>query len=225
MGKLSEVELRNKLSVYFIMGSPNCKQKPVQVLKKAIAGGITLFQYREKGEAALTGDKKYTLAEELQYYCRKGNVPFIVNDDIDLAIVLNADGIHIGQEDGSVKEIRERIGDMLLGVSVHDREEAGVAIAGGADYFGVGPIFPTKTKKDANPVQGLNILGKLRSEGFSLPVVGIGGISIGNASSVISAGADGVSVISAISLADDIEAAAAELKSQVEFALNRRGAR
>lgn len=224
MGKMSAAELRNKLRVYFIMGSPNCRQEPVQVLKEAISGGITFFQYREKGKGALTGDKKYALAEELQYFCRKGNVPFIVNDDIELAIVLNADGVHIGQEDGSVKEVRERIGDKLLGVSVHDREEAGIAIAGGADYFGVGPIFPTKTKEDANPVQGLNILGRMRSEGFSLPVVGIGGISLGNARSVIEAGADGISIISAISLADDVHAAAVELKRQVDLAVKGRTA-
>lgn len=222
MGKMSVAELRNKLRVYFILGSPNCRQEPVRVLKEAIAGGITLFQYREKGKSSLTGDKKYALAEELQFYCKKEIVPFIVNDDIDLAVALKADGVHIGQEDGPVEEIRERIGDKLLGVSVHDREEARIAIAGGADYFGVGPIYPTKTKEDANPVQGLSILGKLRSEGISLPIVGIGGISIQNAASVIGAGADGVSVISAISTADDIRDAAAQLKQQVDFAIKGR---
>lgn len=222
MRKISEEELRNKLSVYFIMGSPNCRQEPVQVLKEAIAGGITFFQYREKGKSALTGDKKYALAEELQFYCRKANVPFIVNDDIELAILLNADGVHIGQEDGPLEETRERMGDKILGVSVHNGEEARIAIAAGADYFGVGPIFPTVTKNDANPVQGLSILGRLRSEGFSLPIVAIGGISTQNAASVIEAGADGISVISAICLAEDIMMAAAELKRQVDTALKGR---
>lgn len=221
MKRLNKEALRHKLSVYFILGTPNCRQEPVTVLREAINGGITIFQFREKGRNALKGQEKYAIAEEMQYYCRKSGVPFIINDDIELALELDADGVHIGQEDGSVEEIRERIGNKILGVSVHDSREASVALAGGADYFGAGPVFPTKTKEDARPVQGLNIITNLRNGGFNLPVVGIGGITAMNASSVIKAGADGIAVISAISLADDVWQAAALLKNRVDKALKK----
>ncbi|WP_077213129.1 thiamine phosphate synthase [Bacillus dakarensis] len=215
MKKMTEEALRSALKLYFIMGSPNCEKSSAEVLKEAIAGGVSFFQFREKGNGALKGDQKYALAEELQYICKQGHVPFIVNDDIDLALALNADGVHIGQDDEEIKAVREKIGDKILGVSVHNIVEAKAAVEAGADYFGVGPIFPTKTKEDANPVQGLNIIEILRSEGFTIPLVGIGGIHAENAGSVIEAGADGISLISAISLADDVQEAARELSRKV----------
>lgn len=192
-------DLREALSVYFIMGSNNCLKDPVEVLKEAIGGGITFFQFREKGEGALTGVEKYSLAKKLHSICKENHIPFIVNDDIELAIKLNADGVHIGQEDESVKTVREKIGDKILGVSVHTKEEAMAALRDGADYFGIGPVFPTTTKTDAKPSRGTTLIEALRSEGFTIPIVGIGGITIENARSVVEAGADGVSVITAIS--------------------------
>lgn len=215
MTKMSEEALRDALKVYFIMGSPNCNKAPIDVLKDAIAGGITFFQFREKGNGALIGEQKYALAEELQFLCKRTGIPFIVNDDIDLAVALNADGVHIGQEDEAVESVKEKIGDKILGVSVHNLSEANTALKGGANYFGVGPIFPTDTKKDTRPVQGTTFLQLLRSEGFTIPIVGIGGIHSGNAGSVIKAGADGVSVISAVSLAENIQSAAEELAKEV----------
>src|SRR3954447_12015816 len=117
--------LRESLHVYFIMGSTNCLKNPVEVLKEAIAGGITFFQFREKGEGALTGVEKYRLAKELQSICSESHIPFIVNDDIELALEINADGAHIGQEDEPVKTVRDRIGEgKILGISVHSTEEA-----------------------------------------------------------------------------------------------------
>ena len=133
--------LRHALKVYFIMGTSNCKYKPSDVLSAAIAGGATCFQFREKGEEALSGEEKYALAEELQFLCQQAKVPFIVNDDIDLALAIQADGVHIGQEDESVFLVREKIKDKILGVSVHSFEEATIAMKAGADYFGVGPVF------------------------------------------------------------------------------------
>lgn len=215
MRKMNEDALRSALKLYFIMGSPNCKKQPSEVLTEAIAGGITFFQFREKGNGSLKGEHKYALAEELQYICKKGQIPFIVNDDIDLALALNADGVHIGQDDENIEVVRGKIGDKILGVSVHSIEEAKAAVKNGADYFGVGPIFPTKTKEDTNPVQGLTIIQKLRCEGFTTPLVGIGGIDAQNAASVIEAGADGISLISAISLADHVQEAARELAQKV----------
>ncbi|WP_251550837.1 thiamine phosphate synthase [Neobacillus muris] len=213
------VELREALKVYFILGSPNCQKDPVEVLKEAIAGGITMFQFREKGEGALTGENKYVLAKKLQRICMDNGIPFIVNDDIELAIKLNADGVHIGQEDEPVKEVREKLGNKILGVSVHTEEEARLALQDGADYFGIGPVFPTKTKTDAKPSRGTLLIEALRQLGYSIPIVGIGGITIENAAQVTAAGADGVSVISAISLAESPMRAARELNGGVERGL------
>lgn len=208
--------IREALKVYFIMGSPNCKDNPAQVLQEAIEGGITLFQFREKGTGALTDDKKVELAKELQQICREHRVPFIINDDIGLAIALNADGVHIGQEDEPIEEVRKKIGsDKFIGVSVHSYEEAMTALEGGADYFGIGPVFSTKTKEDAKPSNGTKLIEELRNRGLSIPIVGIGGITAENAGSVIQAGADGVSVITAISHAPSVTVATQALRKSV----------
>jgi thiamine-phosphate pyrophosphorylase len=210
------IDLHEALRVYFIMGSTNCLKNPADVLNEAISGGITLFQFREKGEGALTGSEKYGLAKELQSICKDHQIPFIVNDDIELAVAMDADGVHIGQEDETVKTVREKIGaDKILGVSVHSTEEAMSAIRDGADYFGIGPVFPTKTKTDAKPSRGTTLIEKLRKDGYETPIVGIGGITIENARSVIAAGADGVSVITAISQADSPLEAARALRNSV----------
>lgn len=211
------IDLRETLRVYFIMGSTNCLKEPAEVLKEAIAGGITLFQFREKGDGALIGSQKFALAKELQGICKEHDIPFIVNDDIDFAIEIGADGVHIGQEDSPVKIVREQIGDMILGVSVHSTEEAMLAIKEGADYFGIGPVFPTKTKADAKPSRGTTLIEALRKDGWEIPIVGIGGISIENARSVVEAGADGISVITAISHANSPLEAARGLRKSVDF--------
>jgi thiamine-phosphate pyrophosphorylase len=211
-------DLRETLRVYFIMGSTNCLKEPAEVLKEAIAGGITFFQYREKGEGALIGPEKLALAKELQAICREHDIPFIVNDDIDLAVEIGADGVHIGQEDAAVRKVREKIGERkILGVSVHSLEEAMLALKEGADYFGIGPVFPTKTKADAKPSRGTTLIEALRKDGWEIPIVGIGGITIENARSVVEAGADGVSVITAISHANSPVEAAKGLRKSVDF--------
>lgn len=204
MPRINEEKLRDALKVYFIVGSNNCVKNPVQVVEEAIEGGITIFQFREKGKDALEGHEKYMLAKELQAICKTKGIPFIVNDDIDLAIELNADGLHIGQEDEPVMNIRKKIGDKILGVSAHSLEEAKIAIKNGADYLGLGPIFPTKTKEDAKEVRGTTLIEELRANGLDIPIVGIGGITIDNARTVMKAGADGVAVITAISQAEKI---------------------
>ncbi|HYK72098.1 MAG TPA: thiamine phosphate synthase, partial [Pseudoneobacillus sp.] len=154
--------LKEALRVYFIMGRPNCKSNPTEVLTEAIEGGITIFQFREKGSGALEGEEKLVLAKELQQICQAHQIPFIVNDDIELAIRIDADGVHIGQEDEPVAMVRQKIGDKILGVSVHTYDEAITAIEGGADYFGMGPIFPTKTKEDAKASRGTTLIEEFR---------------------------------------------------------------
>ncbi|MRG87167.1 thiamine phosphate synthase [Salinibacillus xinjiangensis] len=197
------------------MGSNNCKEDPVQVLEQAIVGGITLFQFREKGEGALQGKNKLDLAKRLQHVCQQAGVPFIVNDDVELALTIDADGVHVGQDDDAAKQVRKQIGDKILGVSTHTLAEAHQAIKDGADYLGLGPIYPTQSKDDAKEVQGVNLIRGFRENHIMTPIVGIGGITADNAADVIQAGANGVSVISAIAGVEDVKQAARDLRHAV----------
>ncbi len=208
--------IRSCLPLYLVMGSVNCKQSPVQVLEQAIAGGVTLFQYREKGKQALRGQEYVELARRLQDICRNHKVPFIVNDDLELALTLDADGVHVGQDDAPADWIRQRLGpDKIVGVSAHSLVEASRAIAAGADYLGIGPIYPTLSKDDAEPVRGTEVIQHVRRSGLTIPLVGIGGIHEHNAAPVLRDGADGVAVISAITAADAPGEATQRLKKTI----------
>ncbi|MNP57615.1 Thiamine-phosphate synthase [compost metagenome] len=134
---------------------------------------------------------------------------------MDLALQIDADGVHIGQDDDNAAEVRDRIGDRILGVSAHTVSEAKLAVQHGADYLGIGPIYPTHSKDDAHEVQGTEILRELRENGIDIPLVGIGGINEARAVDVIRAGADGVAVISAITEAKDVYEAVVRMKSKV----------
>lgn len=216
MSRISVDEMRQLLKVYFIMGSNNCKENPLKIAEEAFKAGVTLFQFREKGNGALTGEAKYHFAKELQHLCKQYNVPFIVNDDVELALELDADGIHIGQDDEAAEEVRKKLGDKILGVSAHNMEEARQAIENGADYIGIGPVFPTSTKEDAKEVQGTSVIRILKENGITIPIVGIGGITPENAESICEAGSDGVSVITAISHASSPSERVQKLKQAVE---------
>lgn len=198
--RIQPERMRELLRMYLVVGSPNCRgADPLHIVEEALAGGVTLVQFREKGPGALTGEARFALALRLQDACRRKGVPFIVNDDVDLALLIGADGVHIGQDDESAGEVRARIGGRrLLGVSAHTPEEARRAVEQGADYLGIGPIYPTASKADARPVQGTRLLSELRSLGIGVPLVGIGGITAARAGEVVRAGADGVAVISAV---------------------------
>lgn len=219
MMRIETKKMSKLLQVYFIMGSNNCTKDPLSVLKEALDGGVTLFQFREKGEGALIGEDRVRFAKEVQALCREYGVPFIVNDDVELAIELDADGVHVGQDDEGITSVREKMGDKIIGVSTHTIEEARWAIENGADYLGVGPIFPTSTKKDTKAVQGTKGLAHFREQGITIPIVGIGGVTIENTASVIEAGADGVSVISAISLAESAYESTKKLVEEVSKSL------
>ncbi|MCP3761805.1 thiamine phosphate synthase [Domibacillus sp. A3M-37] len=205
-----------QLAVYFIAGTPNCPKSIEQTLEEAIKGGITMFQFREKGEGALTGEAKKATALRLQLTCRQAGIPFIVNDDIELAVEIGADGVHIGQEDEAASIVRDKLKGGIVGVSVHTMEEFEGAIKDGADYVGTGPIYATATKTDTRPVAGISLICRMKERYPEFPVVGIGGITLENAGAVIKAGADGVSIITAISMADDPAAAAAFLKKEAQ---------
>ena len=194
---------RNLLRIYFVMGSQNVLNIPLDVLEEALKGGITAFQFREKGEGALSGAKYLELATNCQSLCKQYGVPFIVNDDLELAIHLNADGIHIGQDDLPVQKVREMMGNKWVGVSVHTMTEVEESIRYGADYVGIGPIFPTNSKSDAKKPSGTRFLRKVSDLYPELPIVGIGGITPDNVNEVLEAGADGIAVVSAISLSEN----------------------
>lgn len=146
-----------------------------------------------------------------------------MNDDVDLALALDADGVHVGQEDENASAVRRRIGaDRILGVSAYDLPEAEAAIRMGADYLGVGPLYRTQTKEDAKAASGLDVIASMRMQHIRIPIVGIGGIRPDNAEQVIGAGADGVSVITAITHAGDERSATKALSDAVERGLHNR---
>lgn len=184
------------------MGNQNVEERdPLIVLEEALRGGITFFQFREKGENGLIGEDKIIFAKACQALCKKHSVPFIVNDDVNLAIALDADGVHVGQDDANANAntVREKIGaDKILGVSTHSLTEVTVAIAASADYVGIGPIYATTSKADAKSPAGTTLIEQTATKYPTLPIVGIGGITIDNCQTVIRAGADGISLISAI---------------------------
>lgn len=191
------------LETYFIMGSQDVVGNPLNLLEEALKNGVTLFQWREKGTHSLTGYAYVQFARDCQALCKRYDVPFIVNDDVELAIQLDADGIHVGQDDVDAKKVREQLPYKILGVSVHTQKELQQAIQDGADYVGIGPIFSTQSKKDAKKPAGTTFLSEAAQSTPTLPIVAIGGIQPEHVYDLRQAGADGVSIISAISKAEN----------------------
>lgn len=184
------------------------KQTLYEQVACALKGGATCVQLREKEL-----DEAHFLEEaiELQKLCKEYQVPFIVNDNVDIAIKCHADGIHVGQSDMQAMDVRKLIGDdMILGVSADTVEQAIKAEQNGADYLGVGAVFNTSTKLDASAVAH-NTLKEI-CDSVSIPVVAIGGINKGNMLELSGSGVDGVALVSAIFAADDIEAECKELR-------------
>lgn len=176
-------------------------------VEAALENGVTCVQLREKKLDRASFLKE---AMELAKLCRRYHVPFIVNDDVDLAIESGADGVHVGQEDMAAAVARRRIGDrMILGVSAHTVAEAQEAVRNGADYLGVGAVFTTSTKTDvrAMPIETLQAI----RAAVGVPIAAIGGISKENILRLSGSGVDGVAVVSAIFGAEDPGKAAAEL--------------
>lgn len=212
---------KSKLQLYFIAGTKNVGDKGLlEVLEAALKGGITAFQLREKGDGALQGDDLRALAEQCLKLCKAYQVPFIVNDDVELALEVGADGVHVGQTDGVISEIRAKIGpSKILGVSTHAMNEALTASDAGANYIGVGPLFETSSKANVGEPVGPGLVREIVKELPGLPLVGIGGISERKAGTVIREGASGVAVISAIAGAADVEEAARAIKGRITLAL------
>lgn len=209
------MKFSDKAAIYLIMGSKNSgTRNPLAVLEAALEGGISHFQLREKGDGALAGSALLEFASECQQLCRTHGVPFIVNDLIELACEIGADGVHIGQDDTAAMHVRKIIGkEKLLGVSVHSVEEAQRAVKDGADYVGMGPIFGTVSKTDAKKPAGVKEIQAVTKKFPLLPVVGIGGITPENSGIVWQAGVSAIAVISAITQADDIAGQIAALQA------------
>lgn len=178
----------------------------------AVRGGVTVVQLRAKGCAETD---VLNLAQTLQKILVPAGIPLIINDFVDVAMEAKADGVHIGQSDMHYENARRLLGpDAIIGLSVETLEQA-MAAPEDVDYLGVSPVFLTPTKSELTTAWGLNGLRELRSR-TQHRLVAIGGINISNAAAVISAGADGVAVVSAICSADDPAEAAAELKKAVD---------
>lgn len=185
------------------------KQTLYQQVESALKGGVTCVQLREKD---LDAAHFLEEAKSIGALCREYHVPFIINDNVEIAIRCGADGIHVGQSDQKASEVRKLIGeDMILGVSAKTVEQALKAQAAGADYLGVGAVFTTTTKLDASEVthQTLKDICSM----VSIPVVAIGGISKQNMLQLSGCGADGVALVSAIFAAEDIESECKELRA------------
>lgn len=186
-------------------------------VRKSIEGGATFIQLREKN---LNDADFLKEAQELQKLCREYNVPFVINDNVEIAMQMNADGVHVGQEDMNAAEVRAKIGkEKILGVSAQTVEQAILAEQQGADYLGVGAVFSTGSKDDADSVS-IETLKQICSA-VSIPVIAIGGITKENVSELSGSGICGIAVISAIYAQADIKAAAHELKEKVEGMIKR----
>ena len=186
--------------------------------KAALDGGMTYVQMREKGDP-MTEDELLTEALALKALCEEYGVPFVIDDDVELAVKCGADGVHVGQSDMACVEARKALGERkVVGVSAQTVKQAVQAEKDGADYLGVGAVFPTGSKDDADDVSHDTV--KAICEAVSIPVIAIGGISKDNVGQLAGLGLDGIAVISAIYAADDLKAATEDLKSRTVEALN-----
>lgn len=186
-------------------------------VEESLKGGATMIQLREKH---LDHEHFLKEAKEIKELCRKYQVPFLINDDVDLAVEVDADGVHVGQHDMEAGEVRKKIGpNRILGVSAQTVEQALLAQQAGADYLGVGAVFPTGTKDDADAVS-IQTLGEI-CRAVSIPVVAIGGIGQHNVMQLAGSGICGIAVVSAIYAQPDIQNAASTLRALAKEMVER----
>lgn len=210
------MQVAEMLEVYFVAGTQDTgKEELPVILEKALQAGVTCFQFREKGASSIQHRKeRKEMAQICQQLCRQYSVPFIVNDDVDLALEIGADGVHVGQGDHPIEGVIERCGQyMLIGYSTNNwKQYVEANEIKGIDYAGVGPVFTTQSKEDAQPVVGLDLLKRISESPYSLPVVAIGGINEKNVQQVWQTGSQGISVISAVAKSTDIQQTVDNLK-------------
>ena len=192
------------LGLYFITNSRLTKKTVIDDVKASVKGGVRIVQYREKGAST---KRMLEEAKKIKQICRKNKVLFLINDRIDVALAVDADGVHLGQEDMPYQYARKLLGkDKIIGLSAHSVNDALKNQKLGADYTGIGPIYYTATKKDAKPPIGLEPIKQLKSK-LKIPFVAIGGINETNINEVLKAGAKNVAIISGIVAKDDVEKA------------------
>jgi len=196
-------------SLYLVTDRSILKDRDIfKAVEESIKGGVTLVQLREK---AISSFDFYNIAVKMKKLVHHYNIPLIINDRLDIAIAVDADGLHIGQEDLPLEIARQLLGaDKILGYSVSNVEQAVYGQNNGADYLGAGTVYPTGSKSDTGEPIGIEGLRKIK-QSVSIPVVGIGGIGMVNIAEVKETGADGISVISAILGNQDIEGASRNL--------------
>ena len=183
-----------------------------EVVKESLDGGATFIQLREKD---LDEESFLEEAYELKKLCAEYHVPFVINDNVDIALKMDADGVHVGQSDMEAGDVREKLGpDKIIGVSAQTVEQAILAEQRGADYLGVGAVFPTGSKDDADDVSHETL--KAICEAVSIPVIAIGGITVDNTKELAGTGICGIAVISAIYAQPDIPEATKKLRAVTE---------
>jgi thiamine-phosphate pyrophosphorylase len=180
----------------------------LEIARAAIEGGASAIQLRDKHAS---NEHLTEVGLAIRRLASEAGAMFVVNDRVEVALASDADGIHVGQDDRPVSELRTLFPGRIIGVSVDTPEDASTARRMGADYLGVGPIFGTSTKPDAPPATGLSQIGEMRAASGGLPVIAIGGIHEGNIAEVARAGADAAAVISAVVCAEDMVAATRRL--------------
>ncbi|MFQ6015849.1 MAG: thiamine phosphate synthase [Anaerolineae bacterium] len=203
-------------SLYVLTDTFLARGRPLpDVVRAAMAGGATAIQLREKG---MTTRELVEAGRAVREFTREAGVTFIVNDRVDVALAVEADGVHLGQDDLPAPLARKLMGPhKIVGVSAGSVAEAQRAEVEGADYLGVGSVYHTGTKADAGPPIGVASLKEIVSA-VTIPVVAIGGIHAENVAAVIQAGAAGAAVVSVVVAAEDVEAAARELRQRIEAA-------
>lgn len=213
--KIGTTELRDRLSVYYVADPEQTGRDFLTLVDEALAGGVTSLQLRAK---RMEGREMYDLAIAIRGRCRSAGALFFVNDRVDIAVAVDADGVHVGMQDLPPEATRRLVGrKTVIGFSPLAMTDVIAAKGMGADYVGLGPVFGTASKADAQPELGLFALAA-QAAAAGLPSVGIGGIDVANAGSVIRAGTDGVAVISAIQGAPNVKQAAASLVLAVNLA-------
>ena len=187
----------------------------LEIVKAAVSGGVTCIQLREK---ACSTREFIAQALAIKTFLGTRKIPLIINDRLDVALAVEADGVHLGQSDMPLEMAQKIAGpSMLIGISAESVQDAIAAENGGADYLGISPIYATPTKTDTAPPLGLPGLREIKKR-VHIPLVGIGGLNASNAAEVIRNGADGVAVVSAIVAADEPETAAKHLKQIIDEA-------
>ena len=219
MRKMTEEELKKSLLLYAITDRHWLGERTLyDVVRESLEGGATFLQLREKD---LDDARFFEEAVRLQAMAKEYGAPFVVNDNVDIALRMDADGVHVGQSDMEAGDVRALLGpDKILGVSAQTVEQAVLAEQRGADYLGVGAVFPAGSKDDSVEVCAETL--KAICEAVSIPVVAIGGITLENTKTLAGSGICGIAVISAIYAQKDIRKAAADLKQETREMLSAR---